>query len=527
MFDSVLAAVLAIQVGVLLRCFFLARASDFDALDRLRGQFEDDVIRRAKRGADPDWVRYMDEADRVHERRVDRLRSWATAALVVGIGGTMASLSTRLTGMDSNPNSLPTLIVSIGPALWASLSGVVNNLIITLALFRLSDRRFEQSLDQFRGALEGCSEAHQPSEEFAISVREGLADAFREAVRSFPDAFTRLEESVDVLGTVMEEQSKLVRKASDELRSSAQGLSDAAREIAPAADLLRTSTDRLTGLPTELAETLGKQLSHWETEIRLSQDSFINAVKRVLEGHTSLLDNVRSAFSEWEEQRRVESAKHGEEWRSAIETLQNAESSIMAIVEKLPAMFRAEVEQIATRLGHEFGTEAGQHIENLSKVVREGTEGLQKSNSDLHLKFLNETSEVIAQHLKTVYSEVASTLVKSLSEVGEGLRQAISTLPENAQSFAQSLERADAKLNLSIDQLTKAANHLERVARDTDQIEKSLSDAINASTILSFKPLLSQLETISNELRRLTGAPKPRGRLLDRLLSSVRRRGKP
>ena len=143
----------------------------------------------------------------------------------------------------------------------------------------------------------------------------------------------------------------MVREATKELRSSAEGLSDAAREIAPAADLLRTSTDRLTGLPTKLAEALSKQLSHWEAEIRLSQDSFINAVKRVLEGHTSLLDNVRSACSEWEEQRRVESAKHGEEWRAAaIETLHKAESAIMATVEKLPATFRAEVEQIATRL---------------------------------------------------------------------------------------------------------------------------------------------------------------------------------
>ncbi|MCY4594345.1 MAG: hypothetical protein OXC19_06035 [Bryobacterales bacterium] len=527
MFDSVLAAVLAIQVGVLFRCFFLARASDSDALAHLQGQFEHDVIRRAKRGADPDWVRYMDEADRVHERRVDRLRSWATAALVVGIGGTMASLSTRLTGMDSNPDSLTTLIVSIGPALWASLSGVVNNLIITLGLFRLSDRRFELSLDQFRSALQGCSEAHQPSEEFAISVREGLADAFREAVRSFPDAFTRLDESVRALGPVMEAQSTMVREAAKELRSSAEGLSDAAREIAPAADLLRASTDRLTGLPTELAEALSKQLSHWEAEIRLSQDSFINAVKRVLEGHTSLLDNVRSVFSEWEEQRRVESSKHGEEWRAAIQTLHKAESAIMATVKELPATFRAEVEQIATRLGREFGTEAGQHVENLSKVVREGIAGLQKSNSDLHLKFLNETSEVIAQHLETVYSEVASTLVKSLSEVGEGLRQAISTLPENAQSFAESLKVADAKLNLSIDQLTKAANHLEQVARDTGQIETSWSNAIRASTVSSFKPLLSQLEEISIQLRRLTGAPKPRGWLLHRLLSRVRRRGKP
>ena len=527
MFDSVLSVVLSIQVGVLLRSYFLARAYDTDALDRLYGQFGQDVIHRAKRGADPDWVRYMDEADRVHERRVDRLRSWATAALVVGIGGTMLSLSSRLTGMNIDQDSLNGLIVAVGPALWASLSGVANNLIITLGLFRLSDKRFEWSLNRFRSALQSCSEEHQPSEEFAVSVREGLADAFREAVRTFPDAFARLDESVGALGTVMEAQSTMVLKAAAELKGSADGLADAAREIAPAADLLRTSTDRLNGLPTELAETLNKELSRWEAEIRLSQDSFINGVKHVLEGQTSLLERVRSAFSEGEEQRRVESERHGEEWRAAIETLQKAGSEIVATVEELPATFRAEVEQIATRLGREFGNEAGQHIERLSKVVRQGNESLQESNNDLHLRFLNDTSGVIARHLKTVYSEVASTLVESLSEIGKGLRQAMTTLPENAQSFAESLAIADSKLKLSIDQLTKAANHLEQVARHTDQIETSLIDAIQASTVRSFKPLLNQLEAISNQLRRLSGASKPRRWSLHWLLGKVRRQGKP
>ena len=528
MFDLVLFLVLSIQVGVLLRSYFLARAYDSDALDRLYGQFQHDVVGRAKRGAAPDWVRYMDEADRVHERRVDRLRSWATAALVVGIGGTMLSLSTRLTGMNTDQDSLNELIVAVGPALWASLSGVANNLIITLGLFRLSDKRFELSLNQFRSALQSCSETHQPSDEFAISVREGLADAFREAVRTFPDAFARLDESVGALGTVMEAQSTVVLKAATELKGSADGLADAAREIAPAAELLRNSTDRLNGLPTELAETLNKELSRWEAEIRLSQNSFINGVKHVLEGQTSLLERVRSAFSEGEEQRRVESERHGEEWRAAIETLQKAGSEIVATVAELPATFRAEVEQIATRLGREFGNVAGQHVERLSKVVRQGNESLQQSNDDLHRRFVNETSVVIARHLKTVYSAVASsTLVKSLSEIGKRLRQAMTKLPENAQSFAESLAIADSKLKLSIDQLTKAANHLEQVAQHTDQIETSLINAIQASTVRSFKPLLSQLEAISNELRRLSGASKPRRWSFRRLLGKVMRQGKP
>ena len=80
--DLVFRIVVVTQLCILGRCLFLALASDSEALDGLRGPFEDDIRGRARRGDGPDWVRYMDEADRVHERRIDRLRVWATGALV-------------------------------------------------------------------------------------------------------------------------------------------------------------------------------------------------------------------------------------------------------------------------------------------------------------------------------------------------------------------------------------------------------------------------------------------------------------
>ena len=125
--DPVLWLVLLLQAGVFVRCWFLARGDDSDALDDLWKQFKRDVIGRASRGDGPDWVRYMDEADRVHERRIDTLRVWATAALVVGIGGTMAALAIRLTGagidQQSSGAALGGLITAIGPARSTKRSG--------------------------------------------------------------------------------------------------------------------------------------------------------------------------------------------------------------------------------------------------------------------------------------------------------------------------------------------------------------------------------------------------------------------
>ena len=119
--DPVVVLVLAVQVAIFWRCSVLARGDESEELDRLWKTFQQDIHGRAKRGDGPDWVRYMDEADRVHERRVDRMRIWATAALVVGIGGTMAALSYRLWGLSTFELGV---LTAFAPALLASLSGV-------------------------------------------------------------------------------------------------------------------------------------------------------------------------------------------------------------------------------------------------------------------------------------------------------------------------------------------------------------------------------------------------------------------
>ena len=240
--DPVVAIVLVSQVAILLRCWTLARGDDSEVLDRLWKDFKQDINNRAKRGDGPDWVRYMDEADRVHERRVDRMRVWATAALVVGIGGTMAALAVRLWGLSTFELEV---LTAFAPALVASLTGVVNNLVITLGLFRVSDHRFEEALNSFRQALQTCSDANAPQEKFADAVRDQLGQAFREAVRSFPEAFAHLDKSVQHMGEVATAQSQSMLTAASGLQKGVDGLTAAAAQIAPVAGLLNTATTEL------------------------------------------------------------------------------------------------------------------------------------------------------------------------------------------------------------------------------------------------------------------------------------------
>ncbi|MCY4027102.1 MAG: hypothetical protein OXH75_12420 [Acidobacteria bacterium] len=518
--DPVLGTVLLLQAGILVRCVFLAHADDSQALDSLWNKFRRDVIGRASRGDGPDWVRYMDEADRVHERRIDRMRVWATAALVVGIGGTMAALALRLTGVsidqESSDAALGGLMAAVGPALLASLSGVGNNILITLALFHWSDRRFGVYLDEFRNAIESCSVEHPPHEKFASAVRDQLGIAFREAVQTFPDAFARLDESVTALGEVTEAQSKAVLKAARELKRSADGLSEAASEVAPAAGLLRSSIDRLRALPDQLAQTLNETHARWEKAIRRDQNSFVEGVKQVLDSQQDLLESTRSSFESWERQRGTTAAEQKAEWRDAIALLQKSASEILATVEGLPATFSREVERTADTMGRQFGLEARQHVEDLTRAVRDGNDNLREqvgeTARDLQNRFLDDTARVVAETLTRVHRDVEGTLLASLKEVGEGLREALRTLPANATTFAASLSTADEKLQRSIARLAESAAHLDRIAGLTEQFEASLTRALQDATARSFEPLRGQMQEIVMELRRSAGIPDaPRG----------------
>ncbi len=526
-FDPVLVLVLAFQIHIFWRCNVIARADESDELNRLWNTFKHDIQSRAKRGDGPDWVRYMDEADRVHERRVDGMRVWATAALVVGIGGTMGALAYRLWGLSDFELGV---LAAFAPALLASLSGVANNLLITLWLFGISDRRFEQALNDFRQALRTCSDENAPEERFADAVRDQLGEAFREAVRSFPDAFAQLDRSVQHMGEAAAAQSRSTLEAAAGLQRGVEGLTAAAAQIAPAADLLNAATTDLRTMPGQLRQTFDEARETWAREMRGDQDAFIDTVRQVLVDQRALLDHTSQALQHWERGRREAAEQQQAAWRESVELVQKGAAEIAAIVEALPAAFTLEIEQIAGRLGREFSIGAQQHVADLTQEMRSGNQALTKqiddSIRDVQNRLLNDTSRVVGESAEEVHRRVGEPLSSMLQRVTRGIEEALSTLPENAATFAASLSTADEKLQQSIDRLKAAADHLEKVVELNENLHASLTRAFRDGAADSFEPVRKDLQDIANELRRAadlkTGARRGFWR---RLFDRLRRRG--
>ena len=514
--QALLACVVVVQVFIFGKCWRFTSEDESSALHRLADDFKRDIIDRARRGAGPDWVRYMDEADRVHERKVDKLRTWTMSALVVGIGGTMLALAFRLTSIFSegsgadgqslflSGSAVLGLVEAIGSALWLSLSGVLNNLAISWFLFPRSDRLFGMSLDEFRDELRLCCQENPPKEKFGEAVRQELGNAFREAVRTFPYAFAQLDKSVKSLGDIIATQSEAVLKAAGELGTAADGLTEAAARIGPAAELLQKSTDQLQDVPNQFGRMFESTLATWREETRRDLDALVKGVRAELDRQHALLESTKDAFDEWEGQRSAAAAQQREHWNETISQVQASASEISKTVQGLPATFSREVGRVADTLGRQFGLQAQQHVAELIEVVS-GEEDtslrrlIEKTSKEMHTRFLNETSDVVARTLEEVYRRVEETLLDSLDEVGRGIKEALVELPANAQTFASSLSSADDKLRQSIDRITASADHLKRVAALTEGFEKSMEQSMAVALRDAATPSVRRLE---NQVRK-------------------------
>lgn len=525
-----------VQVFILWRCWSFTNEDESDALIRLGDDFKQDIIDRARHGDGPDWVRYMDEADRVHEREVDKLRTWAMSALVVGIGGTMLALALRLTFIFSESShadgqtltlsgsSVFGLIQAIGSALWISLLGVTNNLVISWLLFPRGVIRFGISLDRFRDTLQQCSGENPPQEKFGEAVREELGNAFREAVRTFPQAFAQLDDSVKSLGEIIATQSEAVLKAAGELRKAADGLTGAAARIVPAAELLQESTDRLRDMPNQFGRMFERNLATWREDTRRDLDAIVNGLRKELDRQHALLKSTKDAFDEWENQRSAVAVQQQEHWKETIDQVQASASEISKTVQGLPATFSHEVGLVANTMGTQFGLRAQQHVAELIEVVSGEQDTslrklIEKTSNEMHTRFLNETSDVVGQTLEKVYRRVEGTLLDSLDEVGRGIKEALVELPANAQTFASSLSSADEKLRQSIDRIDASADHLKRVAELTEGFEQSIEQSMAVALRDAATPSVKLLE---HQVREYIAEMQHTHRSIERALRSSR-----
>ena len=510
---AILGVVGGLQLFYFLRCLKLVRANVEDELAELREELSADIISRAMRGEDPDWLHYSDRADRFGEHRFESIRVYANTALATGIGGTIFTLSLHffLGSLEESEAAvashaaLEDLLHHMGWALIASAIGVVNNLLILLVLLPFGNKRFNRALAELNDKLHATRDDNKPAETLAEAVRDKLGEAFKDAVERFPDAFARLDVSVEALGEIIEVQTKEILRAESGLREGADTLASASEAIAPAAQELSASISRLLTLPSAISDSLTKTQEALTSEIRADQRKHLDTMAEILH----------------------EQREQGKILADSARDVANTGSDVVGAVRQLPPAFAQEITKSADMLGNRFGDEARNLI---TDVINDGKERDQKLRQHLHeqiaeyrVEFLNRTSDVILATVKKIYADLQRPIVAQLVTISEGLREAAVELPKQAKGFAQSLATIDGKLQAVVQRIDDSTNNLNRAAKASEEFQAALIKAHDDANA----PLRAQMSNFVHDLSRrneeIDEMVSSQVQLIERLLARVDR----
>lgn len=461
----------------------IARRNFGALLQGVLGESRRDLGERAARGEAPDWLRYLDDADRVVLEPRDRARNYATAALAGGVGGTMLTL---LTEVFSNPDLRSAIAVGangdadferlpllVGLALVVSVAGVVNHLALLLGLIPKLENRVQGAMDEFRAELQKVSIDSPPHETFVDSVRSELATAFSDALQRLPEAFADFGRNVSGL------------------RESGVALATASAQIGPIAASLTGAAEEFRAMPAELDKVLRETREAWREEIRADQQQFLEEVKEVLVQQKELLERTQRNLETWETNRQ----------KAQLDLdlqIGNLAADVSGAVDRLPGVFSEHAEKAAAVMGKSLEQQVANLVAELGQQVGVGNEKLRGHFEDnvkeLNGTFLNGTREVVRKAVGDVYEH---DLFKTLVEIGNGLKKATEDLPGQAESFSESLAVADEKLRSALDGIVEAGAHLQQVAAATEGFERGLQ----AATVKSFAPLQEELTGFAADLR--------------------------
>ena len=474
-------------VGFQILLFVLAlrtARSGFPALlDGVLAESRRDLKNRAVRGEPPDWLRYLDDADRAVLPPRDRARILATAALAAAVGGTMLTLlievwvnpdlRNAIAGDASGVGGFEDLPRLVGAALVVSVSGVFNHLALLLVLIPHLERRAGSALDGFRTELQRAAIDSPPHQTFVDSVRSELATAFSDALQRFPEAFADFGRNVSGL------------------RESSAALAAASGEVGPIAASLAASTEEFRAMPGELDRVLAEARQSWREEIRADQLRFLEELKEVLVNQKELLAETQRSLQDWETSRQ----KTQQDLELRIE---NLSADVSGAVDRLPGVFLEHANKAADTMGKSLGQQVANLVVGLERQVEVGNERqrvhFEENVKELTTTFLNLTGDAVRKAVGEVYEH---DLFKVLEEIGHGLESATKKLPGQAESFARSLAVADEKLRLALAGIVEAGAHLERVAAATEGFELGLQEA----TVKSLTPLQRELTGFAAELR--------------------------
>lgn len=487
----VLWLVAAVQVYLLYRALQNAAGLSPAEEGEVAGLCLGDLQRRAQRGLAPDWLYYLNEIERICEPKDDRIRRCASAALAVGLGGTLLAIVLHFF-LQRGGNVAQGLIGGLGVSLVGSLLGVLGNLLIVLAFLPRAERRIAAQTREIVAKLRQADDASQ-SEGLARTLHAELAgirdavsqqftEVFASAVTGFPAVVDGLRAEVATLARVVESQGEGLGPATAELAQCANAVNEATRLLAPEAAGLAHAAALLADLPGQLNAVLDRRRDEWLEAIRDEQQERLDELNRT---YGKNLDAVA-------ERERLMLERSRE--------LQAAVNDVNIAAGGMGEQFGDQIERVASRLGIEFGREARQHTVEIAERIESSFERLAEKVASHEQQWRNNLGVVIDEVLRGVGDKVNAGVGAELNGAASSLGEIAREIPKAAEVLRNGVETWNASQESALAGWRTAGQQVGEVSRELATLEAPLRASLEA-----LKGGGERLGTALREVERLPG----------------------
>lgn len=508
-----------VVIGAQILLFWRARRQVFkdhtEILESHEARFVEDIARRARRGSAPDWTWYRGEIDRLFEPVDDRLRVLAAAALAAGLGGTIGALIAHLvTGALQGGVEAWSVIPGMGVALFGSLAGVMNHLLIALRMLPRAEARFGAASEQLLRRLRSAEEEHPPAETLVEAFREELSgvrealstefsSAFQTAIMGFPDVVEGLKTNMDRLAQAVEDQASHSKGAVEDLRKCSTLVSESSERVEPAAKQLANVSDQLVKLPDRLGQVLAGGRHHWIEEMHEEQRKSRDQISEILNAMQS--------------RNRELDHKVGEIVQSVNALPKEFHQRLESMSESLGAAFARDARNANLDLAQRIDGAYRQHLEEVRAHEQEWQNTLGHSVGKVLDEISSRLDSEVLQRLDGLADELGGASVQ-LFEVSERLREAHERwcrvhedaldgwrrVGERVEGAAETLAAGETHLEQTVSALGESADHLDRIARLNEEFESALQESLKQVTgrhLEELQPVYGEVSRMVEELQ--------------------------
>lgn len=471
---AVLALVAAIQIYLIYRSLQDAEGLSAPESEEIASLCRADLLRRAERNLPPDWLYYLNEIERFCEPKDDRIRRSASAALAVGLGGTLLAIVLHFFGQGGpqGGGNLSGLIGSLGVSLGGSLFGVLSNLLIVLALLPRAERRLERQSREIVARLRQVDDAVRSAglvgslQDELAGIREAVSRQFTEvfasAVNGFPAIVDGLRAEVAALAGVVKAQGEGLGPATAELARCAEAVMQATRMLGPEAAGLVTAAERLDDLPGRLNAVLDRRRDEWLEEIRSEQQARLAELDKT---YGKTLDAVAER-----ERLMLERARE----------LQSAVNDVGLAAGGMGTQLGGEIERVASRLGQEFGREARLHTIEVAERIERSFERMAEKVSGHEQQWRNNVGAVVEEVVRGIGDQVQAGVGAELNGAASSLKVLAGEIPRAAEVLRNGVDTWNATQDAALDGWRTAGKQVAEVSRDLAGLEAPLRSSLAA-----------------------------------------------